>query len=213
MPQLAWSKINDCLPRRHGKFTCKTSDKICCLTCYLLAWAAILMYHTLHKTRKSSECTHNCVLPRLVDSFYLHVHVRACSCTSDAIHVNGCIFNIPANGSKYYGGLIAYCSKAWDIHLDCVMKVGVVMVMWPVNQLVFQIFTRLDTFNWSDDRLLMNWIALASLTRSCYVTHCRPWTSENSALSHTLNFLMCAFFLLCGQVPVDSCGGSLQGPH
>ena len=31
---------------------------------------------------------------------------------------------ITANGNKFYSGLVSYCGKAWDVHLDCVMKVS-----------------------------------------------------------------------------------------
>ena len=39
------------------------------------------------------------------------------------------VYHYTANASKYYGSLISYCNKAWDVHLDCVMKVGVSSVV------------------------------------------------------------------------------------
>ena len=33
-------------------------------------------------------------------------------------------FGFAANAGKYYGTLVNYCGKAWDVHLDCIMKVS-----------------------------------------------------------------------------------------
>ena len=42
--------------------------------------------------------------------------------------VTRCVYNnffgFAANAGKYYGTLVNYCGKAWEVHLDCVMKVG-----------------------------------------------------------------------------------------
>ena len=34
---------------------------------------------------------------------------------------------VSADAGKYYAGRVSYCGKAWDVHLDCVMKVGSVV--------------------------------------------------------------------------------------
>ena len=34
------------------------------------------------------------------------------------------VIDFTANAGKFYGGLINYCGKAWDVHLDCVMRVS-----------------------------------------------------------------------------------------
>ena len=39
-------------------------------------------------------------------------------------HNKSLLFGFTANAGKYYGTLVNYCGKAWDVHLDCVMKVS-----------------------------------------------------------------------------------------
>lgn len=51
--------------------------------------------------------------------------IRYMMCSKD---FSNSFSTFPANGNKYYGILVSYCGKAWDVHLDCVMKVGVAMV-------------------------------------------------------------------------------------